>query len=177
MGAQRSACLDRVNGHLNLGLIRTRSVPPNKHAHSRSVINSSPSADLFPRQLCTFFPVQRWTSKAWSSPRWRPTAWTASATARRRTITASKAAPATPATQPHIPTDCSHTTVRTPRGHPSPCQLPMPPFSQSRSPKRRPLPASWRHASGLFLLSWSPPPAPAPAPPGSKWGSNASSDH
>lgn len=102
-------------------------MPPNKHAHSRSVINSSPSADLFPRQLCTFFPAQRWTSRAWSSPRWRPTAWTASATARRRTNTASKAAPATPATQPHIPTDCSHTTVRTPRGHPSPCQLPIPP--------------------------------------------------
>lgn len=63
--------------------------------------------------------VQRWTSRAWSSPRWRPTAWTASVTARswrrrrkRRTTTASRAAPATPATRRHIPTDCSHTTVR-----------------------------------------------------------------
>lgn len=154
-------------------------MPPNKHAHSRSVINSSPSADLFPHQLCTFFPAQRWTSRAWSSPRWRPTAWTASATARRRTITASKAAPATPATQPHIPTDCSHTTVRTPRGHTSPCQLPLPPSpssplqQQSRSPKRRPLPASWRHS---WVYSFSPGP-PAPASPGSKWGSNAGSDH
>ncbi|KAF3852373.1 hypothetical protein F7725_005728 [Dissostichus mawsoni] len=65
----------------------------------------------------------------------RRTVWTASATARkrrkrrrRRTTTASRAAPATPATQPHIPTDCSRTTVRTPSGHPPPNQLPPPRF-------------------------------------------------
>ncbi|XP_069024420.1 uncharacterized protein mxd4 isoform X1 [Embiotoca jacksoni] len=56
--------------------------------------------------------IKRWTSRAWSSPPARRTVWTASATARRRTTTASRAAPATPATQPHIPTDCSRTTAR-----------------------------------------------------------------
>lgn len=106
---------------------------PNKHAHSQSVINPFPLCRFVPTStLCTFPPVQRWTSRAWSSRRSRVTAWTASATARKRTITASKAAPATPATQPHIPTDCSHTTVRTPRGHPSPCQPTIPPSSYSR---------------------------------------------
>lgn len=64
--------------------------------------------------VCIFvsFCVQRWTSRVWSSPLLRQTAWTASAMARRKTTTASRAAPATPATQPHIPTDYSRTTVR-----------------------------------------------------------------
>lgn len=56
VGAQRSACLYWVNGHLNLGLIRTRSTSPNKRAHSRSVINCFPSPDLLPRQFSVFFP-------------------------------------------------------------------------------------------------------------------------
>ena len=64
--------------------------------------------------------------------------WTASAkrrrTRRRMTITASKAAPATPATQPHIPTDCSLTTVKTPSGHMSPCDPPTPPPPLSPAP-------------------------------------------
>lgn len=67
-----------------------------------------------PQNIVYFFPscVQRWTSRAWSSRLLRQTAWTASATARRRTSTASRAAPVTTATRAHIPTDCSHTTVR-----------------------------------------------------------------
>lgn len=85
-----------------------------------------------------FFHTQRWTSRVWSSHRSRLTAWTASATERRIT-TASRAARVTPATQPHIPTDCSHTTVKTPRPsislpplHPEYLQSPAPPTTYIR---------------------------------------------
>lgn len=80
------------------------------------------------RRVCVCFCVQRWTSRVWSSPLARRTASTASAMARRKTTTASRAAPATPATQAHIPTDYSRTTVRTPHGHLCPIQLRRPSF-------------------------------------------------
>lgn len=164
MGAQRSACSPRVNGCLNPGLIHRRSGLPNKHAHSWVEINISPLLLFHFRAVleitwCIFFfffflyCVQRWTSRAWSSPLSRRTAWTASATARRRrrrTTTASRAAPATPATQPHIPTDCSRTTVKTPRGHPA--SIPNPRASLPIHLQLPTLPTT--DTLNLFLLSW-----------------------
>lgn len=169
-GAQRSACLARVNGRLNPGLIRRRSRIPNKHAHSWCVqINSFLSFVLFlngaDNNLVFLFHVQRWTSRVWSSPLVRRTAWTASVTARRRTTTASRAAPATPATQPHIPTDCSRITVRrSGPSSPSLIQLPHPCFPSPTPPTTyiRPVHKGGTPRTCSFY--------PGSGSPGSTWG-------
>ena len=111
MEAQSSACSSGVNGRRDPGLV------PNKYALGWVEINSFLPLALFSNSaennpVCCLFYLQTWTSRAWSSPPARRTVWIVLATWRKRTTTASRAAPATPATQPHIPTDCSRTTVR-----------------------------------------------------------------
>ncbi|XP_031727276.1 max dimerization protein 4 isoform X1 [Anarrhichthys ocellatus] len=115
--------------------------------------------------------IKRWTSRAWSSLLERRTAWTASATVRRRrrrTTTASRAAPATPATQPHIPTDCSRTTVRQraaihlPTSFFDQASFPSPfPSSTICNRRRRPLPTSDRSTTVAHPEHLPPFPAPA----------------